>query len=265
MPPAATRRAWIDAADEVEAGYRRMHALQRMTAVELRRLLSGDPARAAPWVETAARYGSIEAELRFAQMLLDGVGVAKDEGAAFRWFMHAAERGAAEAMNMVGRCYENGWGAAQDLGEAARWYRRSAEADYDWGEYNYANMLFDGRGLQRDLIEAVRWYRRAAARGHARAMNLLARCCEEGWGVARDEDEAFRWYRLSAEGGYFRGEFNYGSMLAKQGRIDEALPRFDQALRAASGEGRTSLVAVLQRHADRRVRALGQRLAENPA
>ena len=88
-------------------------------SADLRALLAGDPAEAAPWIESAARYGLAEAQLRLGQMLLDGLGVAKDNSAALTWFMRAAHRGAAEAMNMVGRCHENGWGTPVDLAVAA--------------------------------------------------------------------------------------------------------------------------------------------------
>jgi TPR repeat protein len=253
--------------DEVEADYRRMCQLRRMSFVELRVLLAGEPCKAAPWVETAARYGLVEAQLRLGQMRLDGLGAPKDEGAAFTWFMRAAKRNSPEAMNMVGRCYENGWGRTVDLSAAADWYRRSAEAGHDWGEYNYANMLFDGRGVARDQAQAVAGYRRAADKGHARAMNLLARCCEEGWGTPRDIAAACDGYRRSAQGGYFRGQFNYGALLAAHGRIDEALGWFDKACQGAPPDSLRAMVQVLLRQNHPRLaefaRATAARLPDN--
>jgi len=240
----------FDRQEALEADFLRMSQLRRMSHAELRGLLAGDPANAAPWVETAARYGVAEAQLRLGQMLLDGLGAPKDEAAALTWFMRAAKAGAPEAMNMVGRCHENGWGTAVDLPAAADWYRRSAEAGHDWGEYNYANMLFDGRGAALNQVEAVAWYRRAADKGHARAMNLLARCCEEGWGTERDPAAACDWYRRSAEGGYFRAQFNYGSILAAHGRVDEALAWFEKACRGAPPENRRAMIDVLLRQTE---------------
>jgi uncharacterized protein len=247
---------------EAETHYLRMWRLRQMSAAELRTLLAGDPSDIAPWVESAARYGLPDAQLRFGQMRLDGSGVARDETAARDWFTRAAKKGSPEAMNMVGRCSENGWGAAADLAVAAHWYRLSAEAGHDWGEYNYANMLFDGRGLVRDEAEAVLWYRRAAEHGHARAMNLLARCYEEGWGVARDRHLARDWYRRSAEGGYFRAQYNFATVLAGQGRVDEALTWFERACRAANPDSLCAMLGALRRQGDRRLAAFAREIGE---
>jgi TPR repeat protein len=250
--------------EAAELHYRRMWRLRQMSGVELRRLLGGDPAEAAPWIESAARYGLVEAQMRLGQMRLDGVGVAKDEAAALDWFTRAARQAAPKAMNMVGRCLENGWGTAVDLAAAASWYRQSAEAGHDWGEYNYANMLFDGRGVPRDLEQAAGWYRRAAEKGHARAMNLLARCHEEGWGVARDTREARAWYQRSAEGGYFRAEYNFGALLAAEGRIDEALAWLEKACRGATPDSLGGMVEALARQEHPRLAELGRRMGGVP-
>jgi TPR repeat protein len=94
-------------------------------------------------------------------------------------------------------------------------------------------MLLDGVGVARDPEAALLWYRRAAAQGHARAMNLVGRCFEEGWGAPRDPAAARTWYRRSAEGGYFRGAYNYASILASEGCIADATAWFDEALATA--------------------------------
>jgi len=251
----------FQSAAEAESHYLRMWRLRRMDGGELHALLGGDPALAAPWIESAARYGVVEAQVRLGQMRLDGIGVSRDEGASLKWFTRAAGKGSPEAMNMVGRCHENGWGTPVDLMAAASWYRRSATAGHDWGEYNYANMLFDGRGMERDQGQAVSWYRRASTRGHARAMNLLARCYEEGWGVGRDARQAHDWYRRSAEGGYFRAQFNLGTILAGQGRIEESLIWFDQACRAATPDSLNAMVAALLRQDNPKVAQFGRKIA----
>jgi uncharacterized protein len=246
------------AASAAEAHYLRMSRLRRMDTSALRRLLSAGPANVAPWLESAALYGNVQAQVALGQMLLDGAGVPRDPERALAWFLRAAEAGSAEGMNMAGRCLENGWGALVDLAAAARWYRQSAAQGYDWGEYNYANMLFDGRGVARDLEAAVQGYRRAAARGNARAMNLLARCLEEGWGAPRDPAAARAWYRRSAEAGYFRARFNYASLLAADGEVEAALPLFRSALKSATPDSTTALRDLLARHPAPSVAALAE-------
>jgi TPR repeat protein len=251
--PAGNRWA---AASAAEAHYLRMSRLCRMDTPSLRRLLSNGPAQVAPWLETAAIYGSVRAQVALGQILLDGDGVPKDPERALGWFVRAAQAGSPEGMNMAGRCLENGWGGAVDLVAAAQWYRQAAARGYDWGEYNYANMLFDGRGVARDLEGAFEGYRRAAAQGHARAMNLLARCLEEGWGVRRDSAQARAWYRRAAEGGYFRARFNYASLLAADGEVAAALPLFRSALQAATPESAEAMRGLLALHPDPLIAAL---------
>jgi hypothetical protein len=240
-------------AAEAEAHYRRMLRLVRMRPGELAQALGAEPAA---WLESAARYGLAEAQLRLGQLLLDGQP--PDASAARSWFERAATQGLPEAMNMVGRCLENGWGGPVDLPVAADWYRRAAEAGLDWGQYNYANLLFDGRGVGEDQAEACAWYAKAAAQGHARAMNLLARACEEGWGVARDAAAAHGWYRRSAEAGYFRAQYNHATLLAADGDLPGAIGWFAQALAGAPAEARASLAAALSRHPEPRIAALAR-------
>jgi hypothetical protein len=253
--------ARFQAAEEAEQHYRRMRRLLQMDGADLKALLSGHARDVAPWIESAARYGVVEAQLCLGQMRLDGLGARRDPASALGWFLRAARKGSPEAMNMAGRCHENGWGAPVDLEQAAHWYRRSAEAGHDWGEYNYANLLFDGRGVGCDQAEAVAWYRRAAGQGHARAMNLLARCLEEGWGAAKDPAEARAWYRRSAEGGYFRAQYNHASLLAAEGLIPDALAWFERSCRDASEDSRPAMVRGLAAHPNPPVAELGRRLA----
>jgi TPR repeat protein len=275
-----------DARAQAETHYLRMSRLRAMSYDDLRALLSGGDAEAAPWIVSAARYGVAEAQVRLGQMYLDGVGVARDHTAALEWFLRAARKGSCEAMNMVGRCYENGWGADEALAAAATWYRSSADAGHDWGQYNYANMLFDGRGVDLDREQAVIWYRRAADQGHTRAMNLLARCHEEGWGTTRNPSLACEWYRRSAHGGYFRAQFNYATVsgvgrrsvpcrrrrqgfvraqfnyatvLASTGRIGQAMGWFEKARGDAPRESLTAMTEALIRQGDARLSDLGRR------
>ncbi len=227
----------------VEDRAARVSRLNSMTAAQLSATLSGDPAKAEPWVRAAAASGITQAQVRLGRMLLAGEGVPKDQAAALRRFEHAAKAGDADAMNMAGRCHENGWGVPADDAQAAGWYRRSADAGHDWGEYNYAHMLFDGRGVVQDQTAAFAWYLKAANRGHARAMNLIGRCLEAGWGVAVDPLAADRWYERSARAGYFRAQYNYALALFSRGQIDEGRTWLRQAFEGGDNAIRQRIAA----------------------
>jgi len=204
-----------------------------MSPERQRAFLAGDAACAAVVVEALARAGSTAAQLRWAAMLLEGTGVAKDEEAAWRWFMVAARDGDAQAMNMVGRCYENGFGVTADFARAAVWYERAARAGDAWAQYNLGHLLLDGNGVARDHEAAFAWYCRAAAQDHPRAMNLVGRCFEEGWGTKRDAARAEAAFARSARAGYYRGQFNYASVLAARGEEVEARAWLEKALQIA--------------------------------
>ncbi len=226
----------------------RVAALTMMPPEELQQLLQGS--EAAVWVEAAAACGMPEAQLLLGRLLLEGQGVAKDERAAFACFLCAAKSGNADARNMVGRCYENGWGAPQDFARAGENYRLAAEAGLAWAQYNLGHLLLDGLGVARDRNEAFLWYMRAASSGHERAMNLVARCFEEGWGTARNPAAARNWYRKSAVGGYFRGAYNYASILAAEGCTTGARLWFQSALATAPEPTRTNIRQALGQHPD---------------
>jgi hypothetical protein len=216
-------------------------------------LLSED---AAAWVEAAAACGISAAQLRLGRMLLEGEGIPKNKLAAFSCFVVAAAHGNIEAHNMLGRCHENGWGTQISHSEAAREYHIAAEAGLDWAQYNLGHMLLSGSGVERDRDAAFTWYNRAAAQDHIRAMNLVARCYENGWGVENNALEAFEWFRRSARGGYFRGAFNYATLLAEDGCVAGALHWFERALTTAPEPTRSNMIASLNRRSVPAIRAL---------
>jgi len=224
---------------------------------DLARLLEGDPAEAARLLGAAARYGIVEAQSAYAQLLLDGRGVKRDPGSAFRWFAIAAGAGSLDATNMLGRCHELGWGVPADPAQAAVHYRDAAERGLDWGQYNYANLLARGAGVKQDRDAALAWYRRAAEQGHAKSMNLVGRFVEEGWGSgAPDPAAAEDWYRRAAEGDDFRGQFNHASVLARRGEIAEASAWFRKAAATGTLGFLRSMAAHLERQTDADLRAI---------
>jgi TPR repeat protein len=243
--------------DVSDADIWRVAALSAMGGTELQTALSGEAA--AIWVSAAAKNGFLEAQLRLGRMLLAGDGVTKDQASAFCWFRRAAESGSIEAHNMAGRCLENGWGTAPDAARAAAHYTIAAEAGDAWAQYNLGHLCLDGIGVARDFARAFNWYSRAANQDHARAMNLVARCHEEGWGTARDSALARAWYRKSAELGYFRGAYNYATLLIADGCLAGAAHWFEKALAAAPEPTRSAMTGALAKspHAELRGLALG--------
>ncbi len=174
-------------------------------------------------IQEAAGRGVPEAQALYGQMLLDGIHIPANPFRALHWFERAALGGHLMAINMVGRCLENGWGATPSPSMAARWYRKAAERGLDWGMYNLATLLTLGRGVAEDRVEAIYWLRKAAALGHAKSLNLPGGFYEDGWELEPDWTIARDLYHRAAAGGDFRGQFNFGRLLAQEGKMEEAL------------------------------------------
>src|SRR3546814_11512131 len=85
-------------------------SLHAMSADELAERLAGSPEERAAIVRTAAEADVAQAQALYGQMLLDGVGVAKDARAALAWFANAATTNHNLPITKVGRCYELAWG-----------------------------------------------------------------------------------------------------------------------------------------------------------
>jgi hypothetical protein len=168
---------------------------------------------------------------------------------AFNWFKRAALHGDIEAINMAGRCLDNGWGVGCDPAAAAVFFHQAADCGHAWAQYNLAHLYLDGRGVARDWRQAYAYYMKAAAQGHERAMNLLGRCCEEGWGTPRSASAAADWYRRSAEGGYFRGQYNWASMLLIEGRCEEAALWLARAAAGGTAAVRLAVLSLISRDA----------------
>ncbi|TPG55097.1 tetratricopeptide repeat protein [Sphingomonas glacialis] len=200
-----------------------MEDVTTLSRDEIAARLAAPPAERAAFIRACAEAGEAEAQAVYGQMLLDGIGVAKDPAAALGWFVRAAAQHHLMAINMVGRCYDLGWGTVPDKVRAADCYRIAAERGLDWGMYNYATLLALGDGVAEDRQAALAWFRKAAALGNAKAINFVGSFHEDGWVVERDMAAAALCYARAAQGGDFRGAFNHARMLGAAGRIDDAI------------------------------------------
>ena len=127
-----------------------MTALDALSRDEIAARLAAPPAERVAFLREAAEAGHAEAQAVYAQMLLDGIGVAADPRAALDWFVKAAAQHHLMALNMVGRCYDLGWGTGIDKARAAACYRVAASRGLVEAMYNYATLLTLGQGVAED-------------------------------------------------------------------------------------------------------------------
>ena len=90
--------------------------------------IKSDLAQAAVWTKKAADTGHEEAAMRYADILLCGIGVRKDAAAGERLLRQSIERGSWRAMNTLSFWYQSGsCGFRQDAALSAEW-RNKADA-----------------------------------------------------------------------------------------------------------------------------------------
>jgi TPR repeat protein len=95
-------------------------------------------------------------------------------------------------------------------------------------------------------------------------MNMLGRFHEEGWDRPRNPVLAVEWYRRAAIGGDYRGQYNFGSALAQQGRYADALPWFERALAAGDPDFIAEVASALAGSAEPRFQALAELASASP-
>ena len=124
-------------------------------------------------VKAAAEQGDAAAQYRYAEMLRDGRGVAKNMKEAVKWTRKAAEAGHAPAQCQMGLFYMNGLGVDLDEDKAVEWLNKAAAQDHAQAQYNlgiYYAKFFDRESRRL----AVKWLNEAAKQDYADAQYNLA-------------------------------------------------------------------------------------------
>lgn len=158
-----------------------------------------DPELAARLFRLAAERGHPQAKWEFAEMQVQGLGVAKDVSAARVLLRDAMAAGEAPAMNILGYMARDGIGAPRDDAEAVRLFKQAAELRHSWGLANLGRMYWQGRGgLATDRTEAVRLWRKSVAYDNPVGQFYLAEALETGEGTERNTKEALEYYGRAA-------------------------------------------------------------------
>jgi TPR repeat protein len=166
-----------------------------------------DGIEAVKWLDLAIQDEDTEAMLLLAHIYKEGVGVIKNERAAFELVKKAALAG-----NLVGQS-ETGWrlckgiGCEENIQEGLSWHKKAAESGraYDQGLLAYA-YLYRHLSLEQDFDEAFKWARLSATQGEELGQFVLGECYRYGYGVAKDRNLAIEWLKKSANQGYVRAQ-----------------------------------------------------------
>lgn len=106
---------------------------------------------------------------------------------AVKEFRASAEKGDVESQFNIGLMYEQGIGVGKDEKAAYAWYRKSAEQGNSNAQYNLAVLYENGRGCDVDFTQAHRWYRKAVLQGDGLAIGNLGMLYVRGQGVKENK------------------------------------------------------------------------------
>ncbi|MCR5813503.1 MAG: hypothetical protein K6G15_03275 [Desulfovibrio sp.] len=189
--------------------------------------------------EAAANLGYAPAQYNLARMYLEGLGVPKNEEAAYLYFLSAAEKGLLLAQYNLGVLFEIGLGTKQDPERARYWYAKAAEQGDREAQYRLGRLYEAGDvGVPRDLTQAVIWYTRSAEQGFAPAQNNLATLYESGLGgVDKDLARAVYWYHKAALKGHAIAQYNLGQCYLKGLGVRQDLRKGQAWLARAEAHG----------------------------
>lgn len=146
-----------------------------------------------------------DAMLLMGNLLVDGLGVEKDDHRAVELYYRASELGFAPAANALGQCYSFAVGVRLDAVRAVGCYRRAAEAGFAPAQFHLGVCYFDGNGIRPDKPEAAKWYAAAAEQGYAPAQFTLGRHYSQIMnGVENDLEKGVMWLSRAAGQGLVR-------------------------------------------------------------
>ena len=155
-----------------------------------------DRARAAEWMERAARAGDPSAMHNLGYYYDRGVGVRRNPGRALFWYRTVWRKHRYEsAANNIATIYRD----RKDERRAFLWYRKAAEAGDGDALVEIAVRYLRGRGVRKDLQRGVELLRRAirsnriTEAGRDDARYHLGLCYLRGFGVRMSVARARRW------------------------------------------------------------------------
>lgn len=130
-------------------------------------------------LESKARSGDLEAQLKLARAYALGDGVAKDSSAAFKWYQQAASRGSATAQTSLGLAYMSGEGIERDKTKAVTLYRMAAKQGDPDALYSLGTAYYNGDGVDINDATAYGWFLLAQEAGSKNAVEAVRRAEEE--------------------------------------------------------------------------------------
>ena len=162
-----------------------------------------------------ADQGDLNAQNRYALMLLNGEGVKQDMKKARFYYEKAAKQGDFDAQYNYAVMLRDSEGGKEDLEGALQYFKMSADQGYSLACYNYGLMLYQGKGCRKNLEKARENYKVSANLGFVSAQHNYASMLYTGQGGEKNLDEARAYFQLASKQGHRFARYNYAVMLFK--------------------------------------------------
>ncbi|OHS96220.1 hypothetical protein TRFO_37658 [Tritrichomonas foetus] len=167
-----------------------------------------DPKEAVKFYDMAIKAGLMGANVDYALMLLNGIGIPKNEPEGIRILTQAADKGFPMANYNLGRIYESHlYNQSTDSEKSLKYYKAAADAELALGLVKYGKALFRGRhadaDCQKDPEYAARCFEKAAKLGDPEGLHSWGTFLHKGFGgTPINIAEAIKCYQLAAEAGF---------------------------------------------------------------
>ena len=146
-----------------------------------------------------------------------GIGVEKNQQAAFALFHEAAQKGSGLAACFLGEIYHSGIGVVQNDAEAERWYAKGAELHNPQAQYVMGSLFFAETNHEHNLSTAATLLRESAEAGYVPAMYQLGLLLEQNPELAKNPGEAPALLNDAANAGSWNSSMLLG-VLARDGK-----------------------------------------------
>ena len=168
----------------------------------------------------AARAGNTEAQYRIGNMLLNGIGTAKEPKAALDYLQSVAQRGHSGAAFLCGEIERKAGHPEKSLA----FYRQAADAGHIGGIRVFSDMALNGKGMKADPQLAIRYLEKLKEKADKNDLELLASLFESGIGpVKPDLEKAIRYYTLASRKGSTRSFTRLALIYQAQGKQEQAM------------------------------------------
>jgi S1-C subfamily serine protease/TPR repeat protein len=159
-----------------------------------------DELKARDYITRAHAAANTRATYVLGTMHLSGNLVARDETKGVELIRQAADKGESAAQNTVGAWLANGArGYQKDEAGALAWFKLAAEQDNAAAMGWIGNFTEFGKGgVAQDNLLALDWYKKSGTLGNLAGMTAAGRMYALGRGVSADGNEALRWLRRAA-------------------------------------------------------------------